>query len=122
MSAAQPFLGTWRIIDMEVWDKDAFDMVGPAHFSFGKDDLGNFQFIAVEGEMDCRFGQRDGRPLVEFSWTGCDETDPASGRGWAVLDGDTMTGRIFVHGGDDSAVRAKRAKSELRRGSRQRNG
>ena len=35
--------------------------------------------------MDCREVERDGRPGMEFSWEGNDESDPASGRGWAVL-------------------------------------
>lgn len=108
MSKSNPFLGKWRIIEMELWDRADFDSVEPAHFTFEKSGLGDFQFIAVQGGMDCRFGERDGKPLVEFSWLGCDELDPASGRGWAVLDGDTITGRIFFHTGDDSAFTAKR--------------
>jgi hypothetical protein len=102
------FLGAWRITEMEVWDQDAFDLLGPAHFTFEQDALGNFRFIAVEGDMDCRFGNREDKPLVEFSWNGADENDPACGRGWAVVDGDKMTGRIFLHRGDDSAFTAKR--------------
>jgi hypothetical protein len=63
--------------------------------------------------MDCRFDQRDGKPLVEFSWQGKDEGDDVSGRGWAVIDADgTLTGRIYVHQGDDSAFTARRAVSE----------
>src|SRR2546428_493675 len=105
---APAFLGTWRIVEMEVWDQAAFDDLGPAHFTFGEESLGNFRFIAVEGGMDCRFGDKDGKPLVEFSWTGVDDNDSASGRGWAVIDGDKMTGRIFIHCGDDSAFTAER--------------
>jgi hypothetical protein len=101
-------LGTWRITEMEVWDQDAFELLGPAHFTFEKNGLGNFRFIAVEGDMDCRFSDKDGKPLVEFSWNGADENDPACGRGWAVVDGDTMAGRIYIHRGDDSAFVAKR--------------
>lgn len=108
MSKGEPFVGTWRIVEMEVWDQDAFDLLGPAHFTFGKDGLGSLQFIAVVGDMDCRFGERDGKPAVEFSWLGSDENDPASGRGWAVVDGDVMTGRIFFHRGDDSSFTARR--------------
>ena len=102
------FHGSWRITSMEMWDQDAFDMVVPAHFTFDDNCLGHFQFIAVEGDMDCRFGERDGQPQVEFSWSGDDDGHPTSGRGWAVLDGDAMTGRIFLHRGDDSAFTATR--------------
>jgi hypothetical protein len=38
--------------------------------------------------MDCRFAERDGKALVEFSWLGKDEMDDASGRGWGVMEGD----------------------------------
>ena len=65
-----------------------------------------FQFIAVEGWMDCRFTERNGVPAVEFSWEGNDELDPASGRGWAVLEGNVLKGRIFFHRGDDSGFTA----------------
>lgn len=108
MSTGGLFVGTWRIVEMELWDRTDFDSVEPAYFTFERNGLGDFQFIAVQGGMDCRFSQRDDKPLVEFSWIGCDELDPASGRGWAILDGDTITGRIFFHAGDDSAFTAKR--------------
>jgi hypothetical protein len=70
--------------------------------------FGGFRFICVEGDMDCRYGTRDGLPLVEFSWNGCDENDPACGRGWAVVVGDDIRGRIYNHRGDDSAFAAER--------------
>jgi hypothetical protein len=57
--------------------------------------------------VDCREVERDGRPGVEFSWEGNDECDPASGRGWAVLEKDgSLRGRIFFHLGDDSGFAA----------------
>ena len=59
--------------------------------------------------MDCREVVRDGRPGVEFSWEGNDECDPASGRGWAVLEENgSLRGRIFFHFGDDSGYTAVR--------------
>ena len=72
--------------------------------------LGVFRFIAVEGWMDCRHEQREGRPHVEFSWEGHDDRDQAHGRGWATLTNDgSMQGRIYFHMGDDSGFRAVRA-------------
>jgi hypothetical protein len=71
--------------------------------------LGSFGFITVQGKMDCREVVRDGRLGVEFSWEGNDECDPASGRGWAVLEEDeSLRGRIFFHFGDDSGFTAVR--------------
>jgi hypothetical protein len=103
-------LGTWRITEMELWDGDAVDLMGPAHIEFGQDQNGRFQFIAVEGWMDCRHEQRDGRPHVEFSWEGHDDGDPAHGHGWATLVSDgSLQGRVYFHMGDDSEFRAVRA-------------
>src|SRR5687768_5610063 len=99
--------GRWRIVEMELWDRDAVDLLGPAFIEIGSDGFGSFRFIAVDGRMDVRAVRRDGLPGIEFSWDGNDECDPASGRGWAVLSDDgSLSGRIFLHGGDDSAFRA----------------
>jgi len=38
---------------------------GPAFTGFADDAAGRFRFIAVEGWMDCRHGNRDGRACVE---------------------------------------------------------
>jgi hypothetical protein len=57
--------GKWRITEMDMWDHEAFDLLGPAFFSFDGKRSGDFRFIAVEGRMDCRHRKRDGRPLIE---------------------------------------------------------
>ncbi len=101
------FAGKWRIIESEVWDPAALDMVVPAHITFASGGLGHFQMIAVEGGLDCRFeGDR-----VEFSWVGDDDGDRTNGRGWAEIgkDGD-LVGRIYFQQGDDSGFVAKREK------------
>jgi hypothetical protein len=104
--------GRWQIVDSELWDPDALNLVAPAFIEFGKEGLGSLGLIAVQGEMDCREVIRGGRPGVEFSWEGSDEGDPASGRGWAVLEeGGALRGRIFFHLGDDSGFTAVRAAS-----------
>lgn len=52
----------------------------------------------MEGQVDYRSTTRDGKPAVEFSWEGGDAADgtPLTGRGWAVLDGDDLTGMFFT--------------------------
>lgn len=103
-----PLTGRWRIVEMDMWDRDAIDLVGPGFIEFADGGAGQFGFIAVRGWMDCRTTERDGRPLVEFSWEGEDEGDPVGGRGWAVLiDDATVEGRLFFHMGDHSAFRAE---------------
>lgn len=51
---------------------------------------------------------REGSPVAEFSWEGEDDNDRGSGRGWAVLDGGLLRGKIFIHLGEDSAFKARR--------------
>jgi hypothetical protein len=105
--------GSWRIVAMDAWDVDDADLMGPAFIEFGSRHDGRFRFIAVEGWMDCRYGDRDGRPLVEFTWEGHDEGDPANGRGWAALESDgTLRGHFYLHLADDSGFRAIRAEQE----------
>ena len=80
--AARVFVGHWRITEMEEWDADYFDMEAPAHITIRKDLTGEFQFGLVRGELDGRVASVEGLPRFEFSWSGFDENDPLSGRGW----------------------------------------
>jgi hypothetical protein len=45
---------------------------------------------------------------VEFSWDGNAEMDDVNGRGWAVLQGEELHGRLFFHQGDESDFTAKK--------------
>ena len=93
---------------MEVWDQEFVDLEGPGYFKFKADSFGSFHFGAVEGDIDFRIVGEAPDSRVEFSWEGGDDSDPASGRGWAVLNGETLEGRIFIHRGDDSWFKAKK--------------
>ena len=109
--------GAWRIVEMDLWDPEAIDLLGPGFIQFGADRSGQFRFIAVQGWMDCHYDQSDGRSCVEFIWEGDDDGDPASGRGWAALDkDDSLRGHIYFHFGDDSGFRAVRAEEAKARG------
>ena len=98
--------GKWRITEMDLWDQEAIDLLGPAFIELeGRG--GRFRFIAVDGWMSCKHGQRNGRPHVTFTWEGNDECDSASGRGWASLRKDgSLGGHIYFHQGDDSGFKA----------------
>jgi hypothetical protein len=110
-AGAGALIGRWRITWMEAWDQDFVDEEVEGFMEFDRDRMGHFQFGYVRGTIDYRQVERDGKPAVEFSWYGNDEMDPAQGRGWAVLDGDEIEGRIYIHRGDDSAFRAVRKES-----------
>lgn len=106
-------VGRWRIVEMDLWDREAIDLVEPGFIEFDKDRTGRFGFIAVQGWMDCHDAERDGRPCVEFTWDGHDEGDQVSGRGWAVLEQErSLRGHIYFHLGDDSGFRAVSAEDD----------
>jgi hypothetical protein len=100
--------GYWRITGMEVWAADYFDMEVPARITVRNDLTGQFQFGLVQGDIDARVSMADGVLRVDFSWSGFDENDPMSGRGWMQICGNQAEGRIFIHLGDDSAFTAVR--------------
>ncbi|MGQ0736335.1 MAG: hypothetical protein ACT4QD_22110 [Acidobacteriota bacterium] len=91
---------------MKLWTADDLDLVGPAHLTLERDGLGAVRFLAIEAGLDYRVVQRDGQPGIACSFDGSDEGDRISGRGWAVLEGDALHGRIFIHHGDDSGFTA----------------
>lgn len=80
--------GRWQIVEMDLWDRDAIDLLGPAFIEIGAAGTGSFRFIAVKGDIDGRHNERDGHPAIEFSWVGTDDNDDASGRGWALVETD----------------------------------
>ncbi|MDX9895539.1 hypothetical protein [Desulfofustis limnaeus] len=106
----KPFSGKWRIVEMEVWDQDYVDMEVPGYIRIGSDGTGQFQYGLVSGDIDGRVEQCSNAPRFDFSWSGQDENDPACGRGWAVIENDELTGRIYLHLADDSTFRAIKSK------------
>ncbi len=113
--ATNPFHGRWRIIESELWEQGDLDLVVPAFIEFDRGNGGEFAFVAVQGDLDCRFGERAGVPGVEFSWEGQDEGDEVMGRGWAILRDGTLEVRWFVHLGDESWLRAMRVSRSTRK-------
>jgi len=103
-----PFVGRWHIVSMSEWDEDYLNEEVQAFIEFEEGQRGAFQFGYVQGIIDYREGQRDGKPSVEWTWEGNDESDAAMGRGWAVLEGDRLNGMILFHEGDESDFEAER--------------
>ena len=103
---ARAFAGRWLITEMDEWD--AIDLLGSAHITFSGKDNGELVFIAIEADLDVRYGSRDGAACAEFSWEGFDDGSPASGRGWAALGtAGRLIGHIFIHNGDNSGFVAE---------------
>jgi hypothetical protein len=110
-------LGRWPIESMDQWDRHFIDEEVRGYFEFDARDSGSFQFGYVQGQIDYRLVERDGKPAVEFSWTGFDGGggDECTGRAWMSLDGDTLTGMFFFHLGDESGIVLKRASEKKSR-------
>lgn len=102
----QKLIGKWRIESMELWDSEFIDLVEEGHFTFSENGMGSFVFGAVTAEID--WVRETGSGRTDFTWEGSDEGDPASGRGWAVIEDDQLKGRIYFHRGDASEFAASR--------------
>ena len=82
---AKTFAGRWRIVEMDTWDNDFLDLVEKAPIIFRGRANGEIAFGALNGDLDVRYGSRQGSPCAEFSWQGNDEGDSVCGRGWVIL-------------------------------------
>ena len=95
-SLASAFEGRWRIETMDLWDRDAIDLVEPGFVAFNGEQ-GQMRFIAVRAWLDVRYDTRGKLPVAEFSWEGVDEGDQRSVQGNSpVRDG---ASRARAHGG-----------------------
>ena len=113
MNKSNKFLGRWRITHMDEWDQDYIDLVVPGFIQFDPDDLGEFQFGTVHGFLDTRIEQQGSGQRIEFSWVGKNDTDPGSGRGWALVEGGLLIGHLYIHLSDDSEFTAERARGSV---------
>ena len=96
--------GRWRIVQMPGYTHDYPDMVEPAYILFDGQGGGEFAFGCVTGAIYASASTN----RVEFSWSGNDEIDEASGDGWADLQADgSILGQICFHNGDEAAFTAK---------------
>jgi hypothetical protein len=109
-----PFTGSWHIVSMSAWEDEYLNEEVQAFIEFDEEGRGSFQFGYVRGVTDhYRTKKRDGKRVAQFSWHGEDGADgtPLEGIGWAILEGDELSGMICIHLGDDSEFVAKRAKA-----------
>jgi hypothetical protein len=107
------FVGTWHIYEMDLWDEDYFNMEVQAYIEIESNNQGDFQFGLVAGGLHGRVVDDvdvEGKKRFEFTWSGNDECDPASGSGWVrVKSPNILEGEFRIHQGDDSTFLAKRA-------------
>lgn len=96
-------IGKLRIVEMDLWDADYIDMLGPGHIQFDRDG-GHMAFGAVQIGLDCHHGVDS----VHFTFSGHDEMTEVSGDGDADLGPDgSITGEIRFHMGDEATFIAR---------------
>lgn len=95
--------GRWRVVETP-----GYDMAAPDAYILFDQDGGEFAF-------DCLTGSIHGvcnDDAVEFTWSGNDEMDEASGHGSAELQPDgSLEGEICFENGDDIPFIARRQKT-----------
>jgi hypothetical protein len=101
--------GRWEFRRVERWDSDYAKAEVEGFVEFAPTVAGSFQLGSVQGAIDYRVAERDGKHGVEFSWKGQEGKAAAHGRGWAVRDGEDIEAMIFVHHGPEFGFRAKRS-------------
>ena len=90
--------GVYGITETEVWSKEAIDIVEPGYIEI-QGNRGQLHFICIDGQMKIKKAKDN----YTFTWEGTDEGDPISGNGDFTVNGDTLTGRIYINDGDDSS-------------------
>jgi hypothetical protein len=96
-------LGRWRVVETPGWN-----MAGPGAYMLFGEDGGEFAFDCLTGSIHGPCHGDD----VEFDWDGNDESEEASGHGWAELQADgSLQGEICLSNGDDIPFIAHRQTS-----------
>jgi len=104
MSFDEGWAGWWRIVDSDMWDREALELLGPALLSLGTED-DRLRMIAILARVQPRPTKRG----VSFTWEGADEFDPISGTGTASVAKDgRLKGRIRIKDGDETTFVAVR--------------
>lgn len=99
-----PLGGRWRIIWMEMWDSDYFDMEVPAHITLDSKGNGEFQFGLVQGSFQTPLS----KTYICSEWEGNAEMDEAFGEIYATLEEEKLKGSISFYEGDESEFTAIR--------------
>jgi hypothetical protein len=106
--ADHPLLGTWRIVEADLWDHDYLDLVEPASITLRADGRGEIAFGAMQASLDLEYGPS----TIFFTWAGFDEMDDLSGSGSAkLLDDGSLQVQFAYHLGDVAVLKAKRQTS-----------
>ena len=102
------FVGRWRIIEADIWDRDHLDLCGPATITITDHGRGEIAFGALQAGLDIEYS----RSSVGFTCEGFDEMDEVSGDGSAqLLDDGSIAIEFAYHNGDEAVLKTKREPS-----------
>lgn len=111
MPSINALIGTWHIVDMEMWDADDFNMEVQAYLRIDSDGTGDVQFGLVNGRINGNLDASD--DCFRFTWDGRDEMDPVHGSGRLHRPDDgKATGMIKFHMGDRSTFKVLKSPEE----------
>jgi hypothetical protein len=99
-----PFIGQWRITEMPMFSIEMFE---PPMLLIQDESKGFLKFCGIEADVDYEASERDGKPFIEFTWLEPGRR-PQCGRGWALISGDSMSGKIYFHASEHSEFAAVR--------------
>ena len=96
-------IGRWRISEIEGWDTDYIDMLGPGYIQFDCNG-GQIEFGALQISLDCWYGVAG----AQFNFRGSDEGTEVDGDGDAEIEEDGLLhGELRFHNGDDMPFTAR---------------
>ena len=104
--------GLYEIVEMEIWDKKKSNPADRARISI-QGRKGTLHFIGFDARMEIK---KTGDRYL-FTWVVSNESDSLSGYGNFTCSGDTLTGRIYMHEGYDSAfvaIKSSKVKKSIK--------
>lgn len=101
-------IGSWRILEADLWDRDYLDLVEPATMIIEADGHGEIVYGALQADLDLEYS----RNMIFFNWAGRDEMDDISGSGSAELHDDgSLEIEMNYHHSEEAILKAVRTTS-----------
>lgn len=101
----KPFLGHWRIVGADQFDREHLDLCGEARLVVPREGWGEISFGAFLAGLEFSFAPG----LLFFDFRGHDEMDEVTGEGCVELSGpDKAEIELKYHYGDDYVLQAER--------------
>ena len=98
-------IGTWQIVEADIWDRAYLDLCGPAKIVLGAKGAGEIAFGALDAHLDLQYAPS----TIFFRWNGADDMTQVQGEGAAELQDDGSLEIEFSYdNGDEAILKARR--------------